>query len=114
MAGVLLTIASAIDASAAGANTPFGPLTVTDAGTYGSGAIFINLSANINAPGCNANNRIDIPASNPLTKQILAMALQALATGATVSGMVNGCDPSSGNATIDTTYNSWFIVYPVN
>ena len=105
--GTLLLIAGLFVTSAAAANTGFGPLIIQQVGTYGSGGIFIVLSGNINAPSCSIPNRIDIPASNPQVKQIYALALAAMAAGQPVSGAVNGCDPNTNDATIDTTYNSW-------
>jgi hypothetical protein len=105
----LLVVVGCIGASAAMANTVFGPVTVQQAGTYGNGAIFIILSANISS-GCSILNRIDVPASNPQVKQILAIALQAIATGQEVSGAVNGCDSNTGDATIDSSYNSFFFI----
>lgn len=104
---ILLSVAGAFGTSIASANTTFGPLSVLQAGTYGDGSIFIILSGNINA-GCSIPNRIDVPATNPQVKQILAIALQAVATGQLVVGAVNGC--SSNTATIDTSINSYIWV----
>src|SRR6185312_5180192 len=88
------------------ANTAFNGLTVTDVGAYGNGAIFIFLNSPINEPGCNANaTRIDIPASDPNLKQILAIAMAALTGGTQISGAVNGCDPDDGNPTLDQSSN---------
>jgi hypothetical protein len=108
----LLLVTGLVGTSAATANTVFGPLTVTAAGTYGNGAIFIMLSGNINAPGCSIPNRIDVPASNPQVKTILAIALEALQSGQPVYGAVNGCDPNGGDATIDTSYASYLYIAP--
>ena len=105
----LLVVAGCLGASAAMANTVFGPVTVQQAGTYGNGAIFIILSANISS-GCSIPNRIDVPASNPQVKQILAIALQAMATGQEVDGAVNGCDSNTGDATMDSSYNSFLFI----
>jgi hypothetical protein len=93
------------------ANTIFNGETVTAVGTYGNGAAYIFVSTPINAPGCAANaNRIDIPASNPYIHQIMAVAMTALASNALVYGAVNGCDPNTGNPTLDQSYNSYLYV----
>ena len=108
----LLLMAGILETSVATANTVFGPLTVTATGTYGNGGIFIMLSGNINAPGCSNPNRIDVPASNPQAKTLLAIALAALASGQSVYGAVNGCDPGTSDATIDTSNASYFYIAP--
>lgn len=92
------------------ANTVF-TATVTGVGTYGNGAIFIFLNTAINEPGCNVNStRIDVPASNPNIKEILAVAMTAFASGKEISGAVNGCDPDYGAPTLDQSYNSYIYM----
>lgn len=89
--------------------------TVTNVSMYGNGAVTIYISSPISEPGCSPNaTRIDIQGSDPNIKQILAIALSALASGMKVFGQVNGCDPDSGTPTLDQTYNSWTSMYPAS
>jgi hypothetical protein len=66
------------------------------------------LGQTISEPGCNQSaSRIDVAASHPQLKQIMAIAMTARVTGQLIVGAVNGCDPQSGNPTFDTGYTSY-------
>ena len=86
---------------------------VTAVGTYGDGSLFIFLSTTISEPGCSAgSSRIDIAGTHPQVKTFYTTALAAFASGATVIGTVNGCDPASGSPTFDTTKVSYLYLQP--
>lgn len=92
------------------ANTTFAAA-VTGVGTYGNGSIFIFLNSPINEPGCNPNSaRIDVQASNPNLKQILAVAMTAFLSGKEITGAVNGCDSDDGAPTLDQSYDSYIYM----
>ena len=55
---------------------------VSYAGVYGNGNVYIAFEKVI--PNC-TSSRIDIPASNPIAKSALAIAMTALATGKTIT-----------------------------
>ena len=96
----------------AGAQTYF-TAHVTAVGTYGDGSLFIFLSTTISEPGCSAgSSRIDVAGTHPQIKTFYTTALTALASGATVIGTVNGCDPASGSPTFDTTKVSYLYLQP--
>jgi len=66
----------------------------------------------INEPGCaQGGNRIEIAASNPNIKQWIAIALAAKASGMNIYGAVSGCDPTTGNPTLDSTYSRFMCAY---
>jgi hypothetical protein len=93
------------------ANTAFSG-TVSTVGVYGNGALFITLNGPpIPEPGCVVGTRIDVAATNPSIKLWLSVALAARTQGLNVYGAVNGCDPATGNPTLDTTEASFFYAY---
>lgn len=86
--------------------------TVQSAGLYGNGALFITFNGPaINEPGCQQGmSRIDVPASNPNVKQLLALALTAQVSGRRLYVNVNGCDPYTGRPTLDNSYDSFIYL----
>lgn len=110
---IVLGVLASLPSVPGHANTQFAGESITGVNTYGNGAITIFVSTPISEPGCNANStRIDVQASDPNIKQILAIAMSAFASGAPISGSVNGCDPDNGSPTFDQSYNSWLTMNP--
>jgi hypothetical protein len=105
-----LVALAAMWCGAAQAMTAFN-LHVTAVGTYGDGSIFIFVSGTIAEPYCNAA-RIDIPSTHPQLKTFYATAVTAFVSGSGVYGMVNGCNPTTGTPTFDTTTNSYIYLTP--
>lgn len=79
-----------LTANAANASATLNNVHVTNAGSYGDGHVFVYVDQNIPESGC-TTNRFDVLASVPAAKQILGMALTALATGKTVIVSTDGC-----------------------
>jgi hypothetical protein len=86
--------------------------TVSSAGLYGNGALFITFNGGpIPEPGCDGQySRIDIPASNPHIKEFFALALTAQTTGRRLYVNVNGCDPQTGRPTLDNSYTAFMYL----
>jgi hypothetical protein len=80
---------------------------VNQVGTYGSGRSFIDISANINEAGC-ANDRFDLDPAHPQAKNVLAIALVALATGRKIKVKTNGCYGTY--PTLDNSTESYVLV----
>lgn len=80
---------------------------VTYAGTYGNGDVYVAIDRTINEPGC-AQPRFDVPSQLPNSKQILATAYMAMATGKTIGVFTKGC--YGGYPTLDNSRGTWFLV----
>lgn len=87
----LVALAAAFMALAASANTlPALNAIVTAAGTYPSGAIYVFFDRPISS--CSSSQRIDLPNEHPAKRQVLAVAMLALATGKSVTIHPGACD----------------------
>lgn len=104
MLGCSLTLA--LLAQGASASTTWTESTVTYAGSYGNGNVFVALAATIDEPGC-PFARFDVPAGD-LAKTVLATAYAALATGKTVRVFTSGC--LGQYPTLDNSVNSYFLI----
>lgn len=110
LAAAALAVVTSIPTYAA---TGFSNVTVNNVSMYGNGALTIWINTPISEPNCAPNaTRIDVPASDPNVRQLLAIAMSALVSGQKIWGQVNGCDPDDGMPTIDQSYNSWLGIYP--
>lgn len=76
---------------------------VVYAGVYGSGDVYIAFDKVI--PNC-TTSRIDLPASSPIAKLSLAIAMTAQATGKTITLKPFDCK------TMDTTKGSYIYLNP--
>ena len=77
------------------------------AGTYGNGDVYVVFSDNINEPECTAP-RIDVPATHPNARNILATAYAAIAAGLPVAVSTGGC--FNGYPTLDTARQTGFML----
>ena len=77
------------------------------AGTYGNGDVYVVFSDNVNEPQCPAP-RIDVPASHPNARNVLATAYAAIASGLTVAVSSSGC--FNGYPTLDTAHETGFML----
>jgi hypothetical protein len=80
---------------------------VQKVGTRGNGTLFVELSEPITQPGC-STSQLEIPASNPAMKSILAVVLAAYFANSRIYVQTDACNGS--NPTLSGT-NSW--LYPV-
>ena len=76
-------------------------------GVYGNGDVYVAFDTAINEPGC-PSMRIDVPASLPSAKQILAIAQLALASSRTVVLAAEGC--MAGSPTLGNGWSTYFYL----
>jgi hypothetical protein len=63
---------------------------VLEVGTYGNGNVFIRLDQSIPETNC-PNPYIELPAAAPAARNAIATATMAVATGAAVKVVTDGC-----------------------
>ncbi len=90
------------------ANTTAQTLTVTSAGTYGDGRVYVQFSATVTEPGCNATY-LTMASTTPGVKQALQVALSALALSRTVTVKTTGCN-GTYSPVLDGTANSYLMM----
>jgi len=64
---------------------------ITQVGTRGNGSVFIEFAVPVGMPQC-SHPQVQIPASNPAAKTILAVALAAYLANLRVNIQTDGCN----------------------
>jgi hypothetical protein len=79
---------------------------VTATGTYSDGSVYVFFDRQISS--CNESGRLDIPASHPALKNILAIAMTAFAAGKMVRVHPGSCNGTTPQFTL--TGDSYFYL----
>lgn len=112
LAATILAAAASVPSCGA---THFSNVTVHGVRMYGNGTIAIWIATPISQANCAPNaTHIDVRASDPNIKEILAIATSAVATAMPIWGQVNGSDPDYGMPTSDQSYQSWTGLQPAS
>lgn len=81
---------------------------ITKVGTRGNGTVFIEFAASLGLPQC-TQSQVEVPASNPAAKAVLAVAMAAYISNLRVYIQTDGC---SGAFPSMSSESSWLYLTP--